>query len=47
MIIANEEIFGPVMSILKFSNYDEVIDRANSSLYGLAVGIQTENIDLY
>ena len=31
MTIAKEEIFGPVMSVLKFSNYDEVIQRANSS----------------
>ena len=31
MNIAKEEIFGPVMSVLKFSDYDEVIQRANSS----------------
>lgn len=47
MTIAREEIFGPVMSILKFSDYDEVIQRANSSQYGLAAGIQTESIEIY
>ena len=34
MVIAQEEIFGPVMAILKFSNIDEVIQRANQSNYG-------------
>jgi acyl-CoA reductase-like NAD-dependent aldehyde dehydrogenase len=32
MKIAREEIFGPVMSILKFSSYDEVIKRANGKI---------------
>jgi len=45
MTIAKEEIFGPVMSILKFKNVDEVIQRANSSQYGLAAGVVTKNID--
>jgi len=31
MTIAKEEIFGPVMQILKFSDYDEVIERANDT----------------
>jgi aldehyde dehydrogenase (NAD+) len=31
MTIAKEEIFGPVMSILKFKDIDEVIRRANNS----------------
>jgi aldehyde dehydrogenase (NAD+) len=31
MKICKEEIFGPVLSILKFSDYDEVIKRANDS----------------
>lgn len=45
MTIAREEIFGPVMSIFKFSDYDEVIRRANDSHYGLAAGIWTQNLD--
>lgn len=31
MTIAKEEIFGPVMSVFKFSDYDEVIIRANDT----------------
>jgi len=42
--IAKEEIFGPVMSILKFSTIDEVIERANNTRYGLAAGIFTRDI---
>lgn len=44
MKIAEEEIFGPVMSILKFSNIDDVIKRANRTTYGLAAGVITKNI---
>jgi len=45
MKIAKEEIFGPVMSILKFKTVDEVIDRANNSQYGLAAAVVTKSID--
>ncbi|KAL5544232.1 hypothetical protein UlMin_008016 [Ulmus minor] len=45
MLIAREEIFGPVQSILKYKDLDEVIRRANSSHYGLAAGVFTKNID--
>ena len=45
MKIAKEEIFGPVMSILKFKTTDEVIERANNSNYGLGAGIVTRSID--
>lgn len=41
MTIAKEEIFGPVMSIMKFKDVDEVISRANASKYGLASGVVT------
>ncbi|CAH2232928.1 jg12431 [Pararge aegeria aegeria] len=44
MKIAREEIFGPVQSILKFETFDEVIDRANDSNYGLAAGVITKDI---
>lgn len=44
-VIAKEEIFGPVMSILKFKTVDEVIERANNSHYGLAAGLVTKSVD--
>lgn len=45
MRIAREEIFGPVQQILKFKTLDEVIDRANDSIYGLGSGVVTQNIN--
>ena len=36
-----EEIFGPVLSVLKFSDLDEAIEIANSSNYGLSGGVFT------
>ncbi|KAJ4850896.1 Aldehyde dehydrogenase 2 member B7, mitochondrial [Turnera subulata] len=45
MLIAKDEIFGPVQSILKFKDLDEVIRRANASHYGLAAGVFTRNMD--
>lgn len=44
MTIVKEEIFGPVMSVLKFSDEAEVIARANSTHLGLAAGLFTQNI---
>jgi aldehyde dehydrogenase (NAD+) len=44
MKIAQEEIFGPVMSILKFRDVDDLIDRANKTMYGLAAGVWTKDI---
>lgn len=44
MTIVREEIFGPVMSILTFSDEDEVIVRANDTHLGLAAGVFTQNI---
>ncbi len=44
MTIAREEIFGPVMSILEFSDEDEVIARANDTEFGLAAGVFTADL---
>ncbi len=44
MTIVKEEIFGPVMSVLTFSDEDEVIERANDTDTGLAAGVFTNNI---
>jgi len=43
--IASEEIFGPVMAILKFSTMDEVIERANRTMYGLAAAVWTKDLN--
>lgn len=45
MTIAKEEIFGPVQSILKFSTVEEVIKRANATMYGLAAAVFTKDFD--
>ena len=41
MVIAREEIFGPVQCIFKYEDNDEVIRRANDSEYGLGAGVVT------
>lgn len=38
-----DEIFGPVMSVLSFTDEDEVIKRANDTKYGLAAGVFTKD----
>ena len=45
MEIAREEIFGPVMSVLKFSTTEEVLQRANDNPYGLAAACFTTKLD--
>ncbi|HSI34944.1 MAG TPA: aldehyde dehydrogenase family protein, partial [Tepidisphaeraceae bacterium] len=44
MKIAMEEIFGPVMSIIPFKDVDEVIERGNRSMYGLAAAVWTRDV---
>lgn len=44
MRIAREEIFGPVMSVLKFSDVEEVTRRANDTVFGLAAAVWTSDI---
>ena len=42
--IAREEIFGPVMSVIPFKDVDEVVERGNRTMYGLAAAVWTRDI---
>ena len=44
MRIAQEEIFGPVLSVIKFKDEEEAVEIANDIVYGLAAGVWTQNI---
>ncbi|HEY5651994.1 MAG TPA: betaine-aldehyde dehydrogenase, partial [Acidimicrobiia bacterium] len=44
MRFVNEEIFGPVMAVLTFTSEDEVVARANDTVYGLAAGVFTNDL---
>jgi len=44
MRISQEEIFGPVVSIIPFKDFDEVLREANNIDYGLAAGLWTQDI---
>jgi aldehyde dehydrogenase (NAD+) len=44
MKIATDEIFGPVMSVLKFKTADEIVDRGNNTFYGLAAAVWTRDV---
>lgn len=44
MRIVREEIFGPVMAVLDFDDEDEVVARANDTVFGLAAGIFTNDL---
>jgi len=46
MRIWKEEIFGPVLSIGQFSTFDQAIEMANDTVYGLSASIYTKNINL-
>lgn len=45
MRIAQEEVFGPILSVIRFKTDDEAVEIANDTLYGLAAGIWTQSLD--
>ncbi|CAI0628955.1 unnamed protein product [Linum tenue] len=46
MMISRDEIFGPVMALMKFKTIEEGIKYANNTKYGLASGIVTKSLDI-
>jgi len=45
MKIWKEEIFGPVLSVMKFNDEDEAVRIANDNVYGLASGVWSSNVE--
>ncbi|KAA0970164.1 aldehyde dehydrogenase family protein [Aureimonas fodinaquatilis] len=45
MVIAQEEIFGPVLSVMRFKTFDDALAIANSTPYGLSAGLWTRDLD--
>ncbi len=43
---AREEIFGPVLSVIEVGSYEEAVDVANDTRYGLSSSIYTDNVRL-
>ena len=46
MAIAQDEIFGPVLSVLTFEDKEEIIQRSNATFYGLAAAVWTRDVSL-
>jgi betaine-aldehyde dehydrogenase len=45
MSVAREEIFGPVLSVIRFDDTDEAVNIANGTNYGLSAGVMTRDYD--
>jgi acyl-CoA reductase-like NAD-dependent aldehyde dehydrogenase len=44
MRVAQEEIFGPVLSVIAFDDVDDAVEKGNTILYGLAAGVWTQDV---
>ncbi len=45
-VLAQEEVFGPVLAVMTFRNTEEAIELANNTRYGLAASVWSENLNL-
>ena len=45
MRIAQEEIFGPVMQVIRFDGMEDLVEKANNTIYGLAAAVVTQDLD--
>lgn len=45
MKISQDEIFGPILSVMRWNDFDKMIEEANDTVYGLAAGIMTNNLE--
>jgi succinate-semialdehyde dehydrogenase/glutarate-semialdehyde dehydrogenase len=46
MPVYSQEVFGPVASVLSFSDYEQVVEQANDTDFGLGASVWTKNADL-
>ena len=46
MTIAREEIFGPVLAVIKVADYSEALNQANDTIYGLSASLFITNLDI-
>ena len=44
MVIAKEEIFGPVLAVMRAKNFEDAMRMANNTPFGLSASIQTNNL---
>ncbi|RST71495.1 aldehyde dehydrogenase family protein [Siminovitchia acidinfaciens] len=45
MTIVNEEIFGPVVALMKVADYNEALEKANNTIYGLSAAVFTDSLE--